>query len=77
MYVHSILHSYLSNHSQKVLFNRKISKSLCLNCGVTQGSILGPLLFLINNFPKCLTTEKPLMFVDDTNVFFSEKTFEK
>ena len=26
---------------------------------------------------KCLTTGKPLMFADDTNVFFSKKTFEK
>ena len=74
-----LLHGYLSNRLQKVLFNGKISKSLNLNCGVPQGSVLGPLLFLIyvNDFPKCLTTEKPLMFADNTNVFFSKKTFKK
>ena len=74
-----LLHNYLINRSQKVLFNGKISKSLSLNYGVPQGLILGPLLFLIyvNDFPKCLTTGKPLMLADDTNVFFSEKTFKK
>ena len=74
-----LLHTYLSNRSQKVLFNGKMSKSLSLNCGVPQGSILGLLLFLIyvNDFPKCLTRGKPLMFAYDTNVCFSEKIFEK
>ena len=74
-----LLHSYLSNRSQKELSNGKISKSLCLNCGMPQGSIMGLLLFLmyVDDFPKYLTTRKPLMFADDTNVFFSEKNFEK
>ena len=70
-----LLHSYLSNRLQKVLFKGKFSKSFSLNCGVPQGSTLGPLLFLIyvNDFPECLTTGKPLMFADDTNVSFSKK----
>ena len=73
-----LLSGYLSNRSQKVLFNGKILKSLYLSCKVPQGSILGPLfLIYVNDFPKCLTTGKPLMFADDTNVFFSKKTFKK
>lgn len=43
----SLLHSYLKNRTQMVQINDSISESTALTCGVPQGSVLGPILFLI------------------------------
>lgn len=48
-------------------------------CGVRKDSILGPLLFLIyvNNLHKASSIIKPVMFVDDPNLFLSNKDMVK
>ena len=52
------------------------NSSLCrIKCGVPQGSILGPILFLIyiNDLNQISTIIKTIMFADDTNLFLSGK----
>ena len=69
--------SYLCDRSQKCSINGHLSNMpapVC--CGVPQGSILGPLLFLvyINDLPSCLSLAFPRMFADDTNITFAGST---
>ena len=66
----SLLRSYLANHTQKCQINGSISSERIIKCSVPQGSILGPLLFLIyiNDLPNCLSRTKPRLFADDTNL---------
>ena len=71
--------SYMNDRTQQVVCNNRLPDILKIKCGVPQGSILGPLLFLIyvNDFCRCVTKGKTIMFADDTNLFFSESSYEK
>ena len=68
--------SYLSCRSQFVQYNGYSSSSKYIKCGVPQGSILGPLLFLLNIINDLCDVSKALdfiLFADDTNIFYSHK----
>jgi len=62
---------YLSNRHQSVYIDNVHSSFLKITCGVPQGSILGPLLFLIyiNDIVNCTTKFDIRLFADDTNLF--------
>ena len=65
--------SYLSNREQYVKIGESNSSLCQIKCGVPQGSILGPILFLIyiNDLNQILTVIKTIVFADDTNLFLS------
>ena len=66
-----LLKCYLSNRSQYVEINNVQSNLLRITCGVPQGSILGPLLFIIylNDLPYVTKQLKTLVYADDTTLF--------
>ena len=67
---------YLSNRKQLVDYFNTYYDPLPLNSGVPQGSILGPLLFVIfvNDLPNAVNSCSILMYADDTVIFYSGKT---
>ena len=70
--------SYLHDRSQKCFVNNHLSDYCTLLCGIPQGTILGPLLFLIyiNDLPNCLEHSKPRMYADDTHLTFASNNVE-
>ncbi len=65
--------SYLTNRRQYVNFNGVNSKTGLIDCGVPQGSVLGPLLFILytNDLHTCLESSKGILFADDTTDYIT------
>ena len=71
-----LLQSFLSRRSQKVIVNGKLSSPREVISGVPQGSVIGPLLFLvlINDIDKDTQHSAVSSFADDTRVTMGIKT---
>ena len=70
--------SYLTGRKQFVTYNGVASSTKVITCGVPQGSILGPLLFLlyINDLYNICSTSIPILYADDTNLFYKGKDID-
>ena len=72
-------HSYLEERFQYVYLNGESSECKAITCGVPQGSVLGPLLFLIyiNDLPNISKVLDFYLFADDTNIYYEDVSLKK
>ena len=71
--------SYLTNREKVCAINGHLSSPQKIVCGIPQGSILGPLLFLlyINDLPTSLKESTPCLYADGTQIFSSSYDYNE
>ena len=75
--IFSVIRSFLSNRKQFVQIGNEKSSLKDILCGVPQGSVLGPLLFIlyVNDLPSFVNSDVKL-FADDTTIFERIPSFD-
>ena len=70
--------SYFSNRTQRTLVNGILSDLSPIDYGVLQGSLLGPILFLIfiNDLSRVPKILKLILYADDTTIYFSSPNLQ-
>ena len=70
--VNNLLQTYLQTRYHSVEINNRMSKNILIKHGVPQGSVLGPLLFLIyiNDLHNAIAHSKVFHFADDTSLIY-------
>ena len=78
-HANNFFRSYLTGRQQYCYVNNVASKLSGQSYGVPQGSVLGPLLFLIyiNDLPRSITGGELRLFADDTSLFITGKNLDK
>ena len=77
--VNNWFHSYLTQRVQFTSVNRYDSRLHLISHGFPQGSVLGPLLFIIfiNDMHKSIRHSQMLHFADDTNLLYVNQSMKR
>ena len=75
--LHDWVKNYLTSRYQRTLANNVIPNQKLITCGVSQGSVLGPLLFIIyiNDISKAIKNSKVSLYADDTVIYISHSDY--